>query len=261
MKNGVKKSEYVKLIRRTETELKRELKKPDALRDNELVSECVESLSYYRGEYERLRAESGSALLLLRFARSALAAVLVLAVTFALGATVAQAAGFRVWTAIFRGDSGYLRVDYVPEISAAPTQSVRWEDAEKNFFTFEEFDAELVKNGFGRPLGEWNGYEFFEGGIRSTEKEYYASYTMRSEEGYIRVRMIAKAEPDATSVWGLDESIPIVRVEKNGVSAAYQSDGDYAFATWQEGNRIFSVSVYRNTGCTEALLNELIKRS
>ena len=259
MKKGVTKSEYLKLLRRTETELRRELSKPAAQQDKLLIDECLESLSYYRKELEALRSERRTAASF-SFARSFFTVVLALILTFAVGATVAEAAGFRVWTAIFKQDSGYLRVDYVPEITASPTERVEWQDAEMNFFEYEKYAEELEKNGFEPFPGEWHGYEFAEGGVRSTKQEYYSSLTMRGKEGYIRIRMIAKAFFDGpTSVWGLDESIPTVHVHVNGIDAAYQSDGHYAFATWQSGTRIYSVSVYDSVEDMEALLMDIVR--
>lgn len=258
MNKSVTKKEYLRLIRRTEAALRRELKKPDAERDSALVSECVESLSYYRSELSALTKRSGS----FRFAlRPALAAVLAVVFTFVVGASIAQAAGFRVWTAIFRHDAGYLRVDYVPEVTELPSVTAEWEDAERSFYDHEAFKAELERNGFYAFLDEWNGYKFVDGGIRSTRNEYYTSYSMFADEGYIRVRMIAKrTTEERTSVWGLREDIPVVHVEINGIDAACQTDGGYAFATWQDGNMIFAVSVYDTPVIIEQLLKELVGR-
>ena len=84
---------------------------------------------------------------------------------------------------------------------------------------------------------------------------------MRADDGYIRVRMIAKAAPDSTvSVWGLDESIPARFLNVNGIEAAYQADDSCAFATWHDGARIYSVSVFDKPECIEALLYELVGR-
>lgn len=257
MKKGVTKSEYVKLIRRTETALGRELKKPDALRDAALVDECIESLAYYRERLALMRepARSHSP----AFLRTALSCALALVLTFALGATIAQAAGVRVWTAIFNWDADYLRVDYVPEASVSPTAQTFWTDEQKSFYDFASYAKELAENGFEPFAEEWNGYRFLEGGIRSTKNEYYSGCTMRSDEGYIRLRMIAKNRVDTTtSVWGLDSDIPAVHLDINGVDAAYQVSGKNAFATWQDGSGIFSVSVYDDPACIEALLYALL---
>lgn len=259
MRGKLTKKEYVKLIRRTETELKRELKKPEARQDADLIDECLESLDYYRGQLNALCESGRAGARSFGFARTALTAALALVLTFALGATIAQAAGIRVWTAIFRGDAGYLRVDYVPDATAVPTEVTVWEDEQKSFYSHEEFERELAKNGFGGSLESWQGFEFLEGSIRSTKEEYYSSYTMRADDGYIRVRMIAKAQPDSTvSVWGLDENIPVVHLDISGIEAAYQTDEDRAFATWTEGSRIYSVSVFDKPACIEPLLYALI---
>ena len=263
MSKGLSKKEYVKLIRRTETELNRELKKPEREQDADLIEESIESLAYYRERLlalrESERAASRTSVGSRGFARTALTFALVTVLTLALGATVAQAAGIRVWTAIFRGDAGYLRVDYVPDATAVPTERIAWEDAQKSFYTFDEFERELKNNGFSFGVESWRDFEFLEGSIRSTREEYYASYTMRSDEGYIRVRMIAKAAPEASvSVWGLDENIPASFVNVDGIEAAYQSDDSRAFATWNDGARIYSVSVFDTPDCIEALLYALI---
>lgn len=256
MSRGVKKTEYMRLLRRTETELRRELKKPDSVRDQALVDECVETISYCRS---RLAEQGRSTVRSFSLARAALTFAVVLVVTLALGATVAQAAGFRVWTAIFRHDAGYLRVDYVPENTALPSEYPAWDDAERSFRDYNEFRAELGKNGFSAFAKEWNGYEFLEGGIRSTRNEYYSNYSMTADEGYVRIRMIAKRTvEERTSVWGLKEDIPAVHIEVNGIDAAYQIDGDYAFATWQDGSRIYSVSFYDRVDIVEDFLTALI---
>ena len=262
MSKSLGKTEYVKLIRRTETALHRELKKPEEKQDADLISEHIESLAYYRERLDALRESAPSRAGSRGFARTALTAALALVLTIALGATVAQAAGFRVWTAIFRGDAGYLRVDYVPDATAVPAEAAGWEDAQKSFYSYDEFSRELENNGFGFGLESWEGFEFLEGSIRSTREEYYSSYTMRSDEGYVRVRMIAKASPDtAVSVWGLDENIPAKFLDIGGIEAAYQADDSYAFATWNDGARIYSVSVFDKPECIEPLLYKLVGRN
>ena len=256
MKKSVTKSEYLKLLRRTETELRAELKKPDAEQDAVLIDECLETLDYCRSELALMRAPARGAV---SFMRTALASVLALVLTFALGASIAQAAGFRVWTAIIKQDAGYLRVDYVPVSTAAPTERAAWKDEQKSFYDHASFAEELAENGFTPFFEEWQGYSFLEGSIRSTENEYYSGYTMRSDSGFIRVRMIAKAIADTTtSIWGLDAEAPAVHLLINGVEAAYQVNGSNAFATWQEGERIYSVSLYDDVSCIEPLLYALI---
>lgn len=256
MKKGVTKREYIKLLRRTETELRSELKKPEAEQDGVLIDECLETLAYCRGELDSMRAAVRGAA---SFMRTALAAALALVFTFAISATIAQAAGFRVWTAIFKQDAGYLRVDYVPVATAAPTAAAGWADEQKSFYDHASFAEELTSNGFYPFVEEWQGYRFLEGSIRSTENEYYSGCTMRSDSGYIRVRMIAKTFVDTTtSVWGLNAEVPAVHLDINGIDAAYQVSGSNAFATWQQGSRIYSVSVFDDASCIEPLLYALV---
>lgn len=258
MAKGVSKSEYIKLIRRTNTALKRELKKPTDKQDLELIEESVESLAYYKQELDALRDTKHSTLFAL-FLRRAAVGLIALVLTFAVGATVAQAAGFRIWTAIFMRDAGYLRVDYVPEETVSPTEYRVYEDEEKSFFSFEDFAAEMNKHGFPVFTDEWTDYRFMEGVIRSTSGDYFASFTMTGDTGYLKLNMIAKERPvEKTSVWGLYDDIPITRLDIDGVDVAYQIDGSIAFATWQYGNMIFSFSMSKQTARIEELLYAIV---
>jgi len=261
MKKGVTKAEYVKLIRRTETALKRELKKRTEEQDLDLIKECVESLAYYRSELDELRA-AGSHSRSFGFVRSAAAAMLALVLTFAIGATIAQAAGVRVWTAIFTRDAGYLRIDYCPSITEAPTEPPAQQansDEEKTFFFFDQFAEEMRIRGYPVFIEGWLDYRFMEGEVRSFGSSCYSSYTMTGSEGFIKLTMYAKDRPDGrVSVWGLKEDIPITELDIRGVRVFYQVDGSIAFASWQYGNCIFSLSLSGRADMIEDLLYEVV---
>ena len=248
MKNTISKNEYIKLLRISNTQLKNELKKPAAEQDLDLISECVESIAYYENELaelKRSKVRSGSSAL--ASLRKVGAALLVLIVSFAVFATVSEAAGFRVWTAIIKRDAGYLRIDYVPEPTAAPVQVFEgWDDGEYSFFSIYDFNDRLRTDGFTSLAEETEEYEFLEGSIRSTVKDYYATYTLRNGSCTVRVRMIAKAlESSPVSVWGMDAKFPYYEGVFSGVKAAYQTDDEgCVFATWQSGGCIFSASIF-----------------
>ena len=253
----ITKAEYVKAIRRTETALRRELKKSDAERDTGLVGELIESLDYYRGELEAIKAE-GAAPSFVGGLKRAAVIMLAFIVSFAAFATIAQAAGIRVWTAIIKRDAGYLRVDYVPEVTAEPTEKLPgWEDGEYSFFFADELEARMREDGFPPLLTEWEGMRFAEGGVRRTGNEYYAVSTLIGRGGCIKMRMIAKASPEAVTVWGLRDEAPIRTVNAGGCEAAYQVDEDdgSVFATWQKGSCVFCLSAFETDTDPEELIS------
>lgn len=254
MKKRISKTEYVKAIRRTETALRRELKKSDAARDDALTAELIESLDYYRGELEAAKRESGAPSFLAGLKRAAVV-MLAFIVSFAAFATIAQAAGFRVWTAIIKRDAGYLRVDYVPAATADPTsvpsaapteRETAWEDGEYSFFFADELEARMKEDGFAPLPTEWGNMEFVEGSVRRTANEYYAVSTLWGGGGCIKLRMIAKADPEQVTVWGLKEDAPVHTVKVGGTEAFYQVDEEdgTVFATWQKGNRVYCISMF-----------------
>ena len=256
------KTEYVKLLRIAHTQLKSELKKPAAEQDLALVSECVESIAYYERELKELKAERASAHPGLYGLKKAGIVLLVLLVSFSAFATVSEAAGFRVWTAVIKRDARYLRVDYAPEATAEPVEVYKgWEDGEHSFFSISDFNDRLCADGFTPLAEETEEYEFIEGSIRSTAKDYYATYTLRNGSCTVRIRMIAKAnEPSPVSVWGMDANYPFYEANYDGVRAFYQTDGDgCVFATWQSAGCIFSASIFEPAEDPARILKIIVK--
>ena len=261
MKKTISKTEYIKLLRIAKTELRAELKKPTALQDADLISECLESVAYYECEIAELKKERAHRGFLRALGRAG-AVFAALIICFAAFATVSEAMGFRVWTAIIKRDAGYLRVDYVPEPSSAPVVVFDgWSDGEYSFFTQDGFAERLVSDGLVPFVAENGDYGFAEGSVRSTEKDYYASCTLRKGTGAVRVRMIAKAgKPTPVTVWGMDESIPYSVTEIAGVSVSYQTQDDGCiFATWQTRGCIFCASMFDVTDPPETILGLIVR--
>ena len=263
MKYKSLKKEYRKLLRISNTQLKAELKKPGSEQDMQLIDECLESIAFCEKELSELGREGASAR---GFSLGALGragvALLVLIVSFAAFAAVSEAAGFRVWTAIIKRDAGYLRVDYVPEPTSAPVEVYKgWDDGEYSFFSKWDFDSRIEKDGLTPFAVENDDYRFVEGSVRSTPKDYYATYTLRNGSCTVRVRMIAKAnDPSPVSVWGMNEKFAYYELTVKGIKAAYQTDDlGRVFATWQSGGRIFSASVFEPRGEAADIVSMIVR--
>lgn len=242
------KSEYVKLLRISNTQLGAELKKPAEEQDIQLIDECLENIAFCKRELSLIREERASSRLAsLGAFKKAGIALIVLVVSFAAFASVSEAAGFRVWTAIIKRDAGYLRVDYAPDPTASPVEaSAPWEDGERSFFSKWDFDNRIESDGLVPFAAETADYRFIEGSVRYTKKDYYATYTLRNGSCTVRVRMMAKADqPAPVSVWGMDDAYPSFEIDCEGVKAVYQTDdAGCVFATWQANGCIFSASIF-----------------
>jgi hypothetical protein len=288
MKGNVPKNEYVKLLRISRTGLRRELKKPAEKQDAGYIEECVENIAFCEKELYELRRERASARGIMPALRRVGAAALALVFCFALFATVSEAAGFRVWTAIIKRDAGYLRVDYVPNTTSSPAKTAEpsnssapsdtkapestpepsessapiyaeWEDAEKSCFSREEFDRRLTQDGLTPFSSEFGEYRFLEGSIRSTSRDYYATYTLMSPASCVRVRMIAKSnDPEPVSVWGMKGDIPYTEANINGIPVTYQVGEESVFATWQVRGCIFCASLFDPDMPVETILASIV---
>ncbi len=94
-----------------------EIQKPEAEQDTDLVEECLETMSYLHDVVASLSQQlqsqgrgAGSKIVLRRVAIVAVALVVLF-----VGMSVAEAAGFRIWSALIHWDSRYLHITYVPE--------------------------------------------------------------------------------------------------------------------------------------------------
>lgn len=114
--------DYARLYEKARRILDREISKPSDEWDEDLIEELEETMLYcaerkkvlYSEEKEKRRLQSSFG-----FRKVAVVVLAVLAV-LALSATIAQAAGFRVWSAIVHWDVNYLRVDYSANPSDNP---------------------------------------------------------------------------------------------------------------------------------------------
>ncbi len=119
MKNSKEIRKYQKLASRAEALLDLEMEKPASERDDALADEYAKTVLYARERVDALSSVPVSEKTLkykahaAPFKRFAVAAAALLLV-FCIGASVAQASGLRVWSALVHWDANYLKIDYSP---------------------------------------------------------------------------------------------------------------------------------------------------
>ena len=135
--------DYAKLFERAKRILDREISKPSDEWDEGLIEELEETMLYCAERKKVLLSEEKQSRRLQPSFKLRRALVIVVAVlaSFAVFATVAQAAGFRVWSAIMHWDKNYLRVDYTGNVTETPDD----QDVSNGNEPVEEDDAITVK--------------------------------------------------------------------------------------------------------------------
>ncbi|MBO4879683.1 MAG: hypothetical protein J5544_05440 [Clostridia bacterium] len=151
MKSFTEIRKYKKLASRAEALLDLEMAKPASERDDSLADEYAKTVLYAREKIEALSSVPVSKKTLkyrphaAPFRRFAVAAAALLLV-FCVGASVAQASGVRVWSALVHWDANYLKIDYSP--TAAPSGR-----KPSTVIEYREFStAEELKAYFGEKL-------------------------------------------------------------------------------------------------------------
>ena len=134
--------DYAKLFERAKRILDREISKPSDEWDEGLIEELEETMLYCAERKKVLLSEEKQSRRLQPSFKLRRALVIVAAVlaSFVIFATVAQAAGFRVWSAIVHWDINYLRVDYTGNTTETPDD----QDIDNGNEPVEEDDAITV---------------------------------------------------------------------------------------------------------------------
>lgn len=117
---SLKTRDLERLRRRAEKILDSEITKPACKRDPALIAECEETMLFCaRAEKELSAADTARRRTFRGFNKAIIIAALALVILI-VSMTAAQAAGFRVWSALVHWDKNYLRIDYSPIHSEDP---------------------------------------------------------------------------------------------------------------------------------------------
>ena len=159
-----------------------EIKKPEAEQDTDLLEECLETMSYLHDVIESLsrqtkiqRSGVGSRIVLRRVAIVAIALAVLL-----VGMSVAQAAGFRVWSALIHWDSRYLHITYAPE-DQKPLPSVDQHLGMESDTEERGFDNVVVCNSLSEAIDALETHVLLPAYLPVGMEETYVSYSESSD--------------------------------------------------------------------------------
>lgn len=210
--------DYAKLFERAKRILDREISKPSDEWDEGLIEELEETMLYCAERKKVLLSEEKQSRRLQPSFKLRRALVIVVAVlaSFAVFATVAQAAGFRVWSAIVHWDINYLRVDYTGNTTETPddqdidngNEPVEEDDAIT--VNFDSYDALIAYMG-DRVLfpSGMDGLEFVSASVTEDEElaVLHTTYCLGNESIIIDNTIMKSAECDTSSFGNKDNSM------------------------------------------------------
>lgn len=209
--------DYAKLFERAKRILDREISKPSDEWDEGLIEELEETMLYCAERKKVLLSEEKQSRRLQPSFKLRRVLVIVVAVlaSFAVFATVAQAAGFRVWSAIVHWDINYLRVDYTGNVTETPddqdidngNEPVEEDDAIT--VDFDSYDALIAYVG-DRVLfpSGMDGLEFVSASITEDEEItlIHSKYKIHDDIVIIDNTISKMAESDTITVVNKDNS-------------------------------------------------------
>ncbi|MDO4543362.1 MAG: hypothetical protein Q4C01_02310 [Clostridia bacterium] len=244
----ITKWDYIRAIRRTKTALNAELSKKEVKQDAAFIEECLTSLAYYRERLLELKESSpskspkkaayrGSGL-----RRTGLVPLsIVLALLIA--ATVAEAANFRVWTALFKWDAGYLQASHEPNEAQKTETPVLSSQAESPiFYDYEVFSNELESKGLDPLPQKWNDYVFVEGQTTNDAAGYVAIVVYECEGSQIKVSMVQASEEKFNIIISGDEGALPAATDLFGTEVILKQEGNIYYAVQSDGTTYYSIT-------------------
>lgn len=210
--------DYAKLYERADRILDREISKPSDEWDEGLIEELEETMLYcaerkkvlYSEEKQSRRLQSPIKL------RKALIIVVAVLTSFVVFATVAQAAGFRVWSAIVHWDINYLRIDYTGNPTESPDDQeinnsiTPVDEPEAITLDFDSFDAVVAYMGdrIEFPIGV-DGLEFVSARVTEDDEAaiLHTVYRHLDDTVIIDTTITKSAELDTITVGNQDDSM------------------------------------------------------
>lgn len=208
--------DYARLFERAKRILDHEFSKPSAEWDEGLIEELEETMLYCAERKKVLYSEEQSKRLQPSFKlRRAFVIVIAVFAFLVLSASVAQAAGFRVWSAIVHWDLNYLRVDYTGNSAEKPEDqdvihgSTPTEEADAITVDFDSYDVLVAYMG-DRVLfpSEIDGLEFISAIVTEDEESalLHAVYQFHGDFVVIDNTISKSAEHDTVTVVDQDDS-------------------------------------------------------
>lgn len=262
--------DHEKLFARSKRLLDRELSKPSAEWDESLIEE-LEKTMLYCAERKRALAETRSKGLRLPLAlRKALVAAAVVIAVLAISASVAQAAGFRVWSALVHWDAGMLRITNTqqsegdpPTTSASQNAQEPIEGPESVVRTFENYD-ELLAYLDGRvPLPAETAELRFASAIVTSNEDaaiIRATYQLDGEKAHVGAQYFEVWDDEHSNynmATGVDPGNVTVKTLK-GYECTFAASKGRLMCFFGRDGLFYNLDLPEGTDKAETIVNEIL---
>lgn len=252
----LKTKHYAKLQARAKRILDRELSKPSDKWDEALISECEETMLYCAEMQKSLAGEKNEATRTTHSPRAKRAIIIALAVLTVLlvSSAVAQAAGFRIWSAIVHWDPDYLRVNYGghqyddPPIGAASSEHntpVEGETVTEEFDSIEKL-REAANVGIVLPGSEYDPYFKSAKLSRTVDVESIVmEYFVSGKQVVYNVLYFEHEIGDdnyAWSSWQNGENDSVIEKDINGTKCIFAHSDVSSMCTFEHAGGLYNLS-------------------
>ncbi len=250
---------YAAQIKYVDSVFEAEICKPVEQRDEALLSECLDTLDYLHDSKRKLIAKletESSTCVRMAYKRPRLVFATIIALVILLGTGVAQALGFRIWSALIHWDAGYLHVNYVPE-EQEPFDPANGSSASENgiivmddgivepidYLSVEDALSELdIEPMLPTYLPENiyidRIYGYYGEGSKTLNIRY--ENQVKGESIFYSAMVIDESESTATVLLPGDGETHLYHENKGTTFILSQSDS-IIYVTWTHGNIIYSI--------------------
>ncbi len=264
--------DYAKLYNRAKRTLDCELSKPSEKWDEGLIEELEETMLYCAERKKVLFSEEKSSKSFLPSIRLRRALVVVIAVlaALALTATIAQAAGFRVWSAIIHWDLNYLRVDYNANPTDTPndeninTGNTPIEDSDAVTIDFDSYDVLMAytDSKILLPIGV-DGLEFVSANITEDEELIHlrSNYMLYGDSLIIYVTVNKSTNQDNASFGneGFSDFADVYKKDVFGTECVFGVKGESIYCSFPYNKSVYLVICNAGEDNTIMIIEAVLK--
>lgn len=249
---------YAVQIKYVDSIFEAEICKPVEQRDESLMNECLDTLDYLHDSKRKLITKLEAtcpAYVSTVYKRPRLVFATIITLVILIGTGVAQACGFRIWSALIHWDAGYLHVNYVPaERESFDPANIGNGNSESGIIVtegeiIEQTDYVSIKEALSDldvtpMLPTYLPNKFKAQAIQATCQPVSIRLIIdyKDEENQLIYEVVKINEPESASTVALPGDEDTYKTyESSGITYILSQTSTMVYATWTSGNMVYTL--------------------